>query len=135
MKKKKGWLLCVLFLLSTLAGFVCKKDKHKKQTVYKFSFYLEDKDANAQILSADAASLKIKDLLKESGCTSAEYESYATQGAVMTDDRDTLVFAVILPPEKKARDISTMIQKELNLSRSWYIKEEHSYYELKKALQ
>ena len=53
MKKKKGWLACVLLLLGTLATLISKKDKHKKQVVYKFSFHLQDKNTGTQELLAE----------------------------------------------------------------------------------
>ncbi len=135
LKKKKGWLACVLFLLGTLATLISKKDKHKKQVVYKFSFHLQDKDTETQVLSAENASAKITSLLKSLGCASAEFQSYAIENGNKTDSRDTLVFAVILPPEKKAREVLEAIKCELNLTHAWYIKEEHSYQELKKELR
>ncbi len=135
MKKKKGWLACVLFLLGALATLMSKKDKHKKQTVYKFSFHLQDKDTDTQVLLAEDASSKITNLLKGAGCVSAEYLSYAVENGNRTDSRDTLVFAVILPPDKKAREIVDLVKNELNLTHVWYVKEEHSYNELKKAVK
>lgn len=135
MKKKKGWLACVLFLLGMLATLMSKKDKHKKQTVYKFSFHLQDKDTGTQVLLAEDASSKITNLLKGAGCVSAEYLSYAIENGKRTDSRDTLVFAVILPPDKKAREIVDSVKNELNLTHVWYVKEEHSYNELKKAVK
>lgn len=133
MKKKKGWLAWVLFLLSASAGLFRKKDKHKKQTIYKFSFHLQDKDTQAQVLSAKNASAEIAKLLQSLGCTFAEFQSYTIENGQQTDSRDTLVFAVMLPSEKKPIEIADFVKSALNLSHVWYIKEEHSYAELKKA--
>lgn len=135
MKKKKGWLTCVLLLLSALSALICKKDKHKKHPVYKFSFHLKDQYLGKQILTAENASQKISELLRLAGCGAAQYHSYATEGESQTDNRETLVFAVYVPPEKKARDVLNSVKGELNLANAWYIKEEHSYAELKKAVK
>ncbi len=123
-----------MLLLGALTKLFCKKDKHTKHPVYKFSFHLNDRDTGTQIVSADVASQKISELLSLARCAAAQYHSYTTVGSNQTDSRETLVFAVYVPPERKARDILDSVKSELNIAHAWYIKEEHSYAELKKAV-
>ncbi|MBR7164223.1 MAG: hypothetical protein IKD21_04560 [Clostridia bacterium] len=135
MKKKKAWFACLLLLFSALAAFTCKKDKHKKETVYKFTFHLADENTGRQMYSAEAASQIITKYLQSTGCAFAEYKAYEVRDKKRVDNRDTLVFAVILLPNQKARCVLDAIKTELNLAHAWYIREEHTYRELKKQLQ
>ncbi len=121
MKKKNKWLWGAAALL-TLTTAIAKR--RRKETLYKLTFSLEDKDTGTQLLSVGDASEKIVSIIRRAGYPYAEYTRIASG---KKETADLLFFFVTMADEQTVIAIVETVQTELNLNRAGYTKEERRF--------
>ncbi len=126
MKKKTKWISGALVLLSVLAALSRKKGKKRKESLYRLTFDLRNKDTGTQILSAPKASGQIAELFCRAGCPFLEASGIAEEGSTHV----TLVFFLIMLKEEQVAALTEQIKQELNLADATYEKTEQSSREL-----